>query len=69
MRTPRWWRQTTVCSIALPLFMLAGSEGLGLPAVSEGPGLQVDGVAVDHISGDCQLDRRCTGQRIDDERE
>ena len=38
MRTPAWWRQTTLCSVTFPLLLLAGSTG---------PGLQVDGVAVD----------------------
>ena len=38
MRMPRWWRQTTVCSVTLPLIMIAASTG---------PGLPVDGTAVD----------------------
>ena len=43
MRTPRWWRQTAVCSVTLPLLVISA-------AGSAGPSLHVDtidGVAVD----------------------
>jgi len=38
MRAPRWWRQNAACSVTLPLLIVAGSLG---------PGLQIDGTAVD----------------------